>query len=101
MDNKFAILSKMLIKCKDRMNFESFHYSKSSAVGKAEAFIIVFLKDSPCFEYIFIGDFDDIDYLWVKHLLADFNCMLVAKTLFDQIQCLNKKKGRKGSGLHP
>ena len=39
MNNKFAILPEMLIKGKDRMNFESLHHSKGGAVGEAEVFI--------------------------------------------------------------
>src|SRR3990167_8818614 len=92
MNNKFAILSKMLIKGKYRRNFESYRYGKSGAIGEAEAFVIIFLEDSPCLGYIFISSFDDIDYFRVKHFFAEFNRLLVAKTLFNQIQSLNNYK---------
>lgn len=85
MNNKFAILSEVFIKSKCSRNFEPFHYNKRGAIGEAITFVIISLEDFSRFGYIFIGDFNDIDYLRVKHLLSDFYRLMVTKALFNQI----------------
>jgi len=108
MNDKVSVLPEMFIKSESSADFEPFHDSKRSAIGKAECFVFILLKDSPCAGDILVRYFDYIGGCGIKLLLAELNCLTVAKALADQIQgfnndeisscyrrfvCLNEEKG--------
>lgn len=89
MNGKTSELPEMFIKSEGGADFEPFHDGKRSAIGKAEAFVLILLKDSPCAGDVFVRHVDYVGGLDIKKLLSEFNSLAVAKTLADQVQGLN------------
>jgi hypothetical protein len=65
-----------------RADFESFHDGKGRAIGKAEAYVLILLKDSPCGGDIIDRHVDYVDGRGIKKLLAG--------TKGGQISCVDK-----------
>jgi len=92
MNGKPPVLSEMFIKSEGSADFEPFHDGKRGAIGKAEALVLILLKDSPCAGDVFVRHVDYVGGLGIKKLLSEFNGLTVAKTLADQIQGFNDDK---------